>query len=343
VQRLFHFALLGIVGVSLASQTLRFYADMSGHAGGWLQQVVELSGLFIALGTVAAFFKLLVNLMRSVRQREARVLALTYGIVLAWPLFLGVVNITSNVASQVQTVELPSDRHSPVRVLQQRLPEVPPSREFLAGEAWARQQGLSRSGDCRGSTTFHRGCVTRVLQAQAEQEAVGRAWAEQSHPSRISQCQGDTARVALGCLKWLHEQPGAPGAWPFGATTTAACRIEVNANYEVSQRLDLDAGNPRGAESTRRRRWLPDLLQCDLIDRQVQEPMMALAYGRLDTLLRRIREGERPTQADDAVFRRDYTEISKLPDQPYKERYLQLAADYLERRASAVEDPPPHR
>ena len=324
MQRLFHFAFLGLIGLSLTVQTLRFYAGMSGHTAGLLQQAVEHGGLFIWLGTSAAFFKLLISLIRSVRQGEVPLLALGYGAILAWPLLLGLGNPTSNVSSRVEAVELQ--------------PEVPSSREFLAGEAWARKNTPIQGSECQGSTEFRRGCFIRLLQARKEQEAAGQAWAEQNRPKRISQCQGNTAHVVLGCLKWLHGQPGAQSGWPFGATTTAECRIEVNANYEAAHQLYLTDGNPHGAEANRRRHWLPDLKQCDLIDRRTQDPMMAVAYARLDALVRKMQQGARPTDEEHATFQRDYTEVAQVPDQPYKEAYFRLAADYLERRAGNVEE-----
>lgn len=341
MQRLFHLAFLALIGLSLAVQTLRLQADMSGGAAGALQRWAEAGGIVVWAGTAIAFFKLLLNLVRSVRQREARWLSLGYAVVLAWPLLLGAVKLGSNVAAQTQVVEVRQPDGSARQQLRQREPELPPGPEFVAGQAWADEHRPASGEACKGAQEFRRGCFVRMLDQRKAQEAAGRAWAEQQRPRRISQCQGETVHAVLGCLKWLHEQPDAPHGWPFGATTTAECVTEVNANYEAARQLYLAEGNVHGAESNRRRHWLPDLRQCELIDRRVQDPMMVQAYSRLDVLVRGLQKGVVPTGDEDAAFRRDYTEMAKVPDQPYKEAYLRLAAEYLERRGGTFVDNTP--
>ncbi|HJV70041.1 hypothetical protein [Ideonella sp.] len=343
MQRLFHYTFLALIGLSLALQTLGLLGDMSGDTTGILHSVAEAGAVLVGLGTVAAFLKLLLNLVRSVRQRDARWLALAYAAVLAWPLLLGAVKLASNVQAQAQVVEMPTPEGGVRKVLQQREPELPPSPEFVAGQAWADEHRPAVGADCKGSGEFRRGCFIRMQDQRKAQEAAGRAWAEQQRPQRISQCKGDSVHAVLGCLKWLQEQPDAPRGWPFGATSTAECEVEVNANYETARQLYIAEGNPHGAEVNRRRHWLPDLRQCQLIDRHVQDPMMVQAYSRLAALVSKLQQRAPVTSEEDAAFRSDYTEMAKVPDQPYKEAYLRLAAEYLERQGGVFTDnsPPP--
>jgi hypothetical protein len=168
--------------------------------------------------------------------------------------------------------------------------------------------------------------------------AAGRRWAEAHRPQRISACRGDTPHTVLGCLRWLQEQPGAPRRWPYGATTTAECRTEVDANFRVSTQLDGLAGNAHAAASTRSRHWGPELQQCDQIDRKWQDPLMAEAYARLNQLVEQMKAGTRPAETDHAVFLRDFAALSNVPDQPYKTAYLALATEYLDRHAGVHQE-----
>ncbi|WP_157359557.1 hypothetical protein [Caldimonas brevitalea] len=335
MQRLFHYAFLGIIGLSLAVQTLQFGAAMSGSTHVLLESAVEQGGLVVMLGSVVAFLKLLLNLVRGVRQPAARLSALCYGLILVWPLVLLAIGAGNAVSTQA---EPPLLRETGGAVRRVPEPRQHVSAQFLAGQAWAQVHSPAMRSECQGSEEFIRGCFVRILEARKEQETAGHEWASQNRPRRVSACKGDTPHFVLGCHKWYMEQSGAARTWPFGATTTEECREEVNANYEAAHQLYLAEGNEHGAEVNRHRHWIPDLQSCEQVDRKLQDPMMAQAYARLSTLVEKMRGGARPTGEEQAAFKRDYTEMAKVPDQPYKEAYLKLANEYLERMAGTDQD-----
>jgi hypothetical protein len=219
MQRLFHYTFLALIGLSLVVQTLACSATPPEI----LYSVAEAGAVLVGLGSMAAFLKLLLNLVRASGNAMRGGLRWRYAAVLAWPLLLGAVKLASNVYAQAEMVETPTPEGGVRMVLQQREPELPLSPEFVAGQAWADEHRPAVGADCKGSGEFRRGCFIRMQDQRKAQEAAGRAWAEQQRPQRISQCKGDSVHAVLGCLKWLHEQPNAPHGWPFDATTTAEC------------------------------------------------------------------------------------------------------------------------
>jgi len=330
MQRLFHYAFLGIIGLSLAVQTAKFGATLSGSSHPALLAAIEHAGGLVVLGGAVAFFKLLVNLLRSVRQAPARLAALCYGLVLVWPLVLsGILAADGMGAPRAAGNGLAAAADAPPRA---------ESQQFLAGQAWARQNTPFRRSECPGSEEFIRGCSAWMAQARKEQEQAGHAWASANRPQRMSGCTGADPFFVLGCHKWLFEQPGMARSFPWGATTTAECRVEVNANYGTAEQLYLANGNDHGAASNRRRSWMPDLEQCKLIDRKVQDPMMAEAYARLSALLDKMKKGGAPTPEEKAGFLRDFGEMAKVPEQPYKAAYQKLADEYLQREAGIFKE-----
>jgi hypothetical protein len=330
MQRLFHIAFLSIIGISMVVQTTRFAITLSGgtvSSSGFLER----AGMFVIAGGVIAFFGLILSLVRSWRRPAARVAALGYLVVLVWPLLLAGLN--GWVGTPRQASINVSQRAAPLPS-----PDAPPSEQFLAGQAWAREHGPARRSDCNGSSEFVRGCFVQILRRREDEEAAGYRWASENRPQRGSDCRGKTPHQQLGCRKWYVEQPNAQREWPYGARTTAECEREVNADGELRTQLDLLEGNERGAASFSARHWNPELRQCQQIDRREQAPFMAAAYGRLDAIVAKMKAGGAATAEDNATFSRDYAEMGKIADQPYKQAYDKLATEFLARQAGTFKE-----
>jgi hypothetical protein len=261
MQRLFNYAFLGIIGLSLLAQTARFGLVMSGNTNAFLAGVAEALGLAIVPGTALAVLKFMLYGIRSFRDAGARLLAACYAAIMLWPLVLGGVVLATSVEGM--TERPPNGDWRELRV-----PDAGQTDSYVEGESWAKAHQPRLARECRGNHDFVRGCAAWIRAARQEQARAGSAWAEQNKPARASLCRG-TPDFILGCRSWYTQQatarPAGPG--PFGTRTTAECIEEVNANYEAMRDLDVLDGNDRAPESTRRRQWDPDLKSCEQLDR----------------------------------------------------------------------------
>ena len=335
MQRLFNYAFLAIIGLSVTAQLLRFGLQISGVTQGALAAMLDRLGVFIVLGTLLAFVKFVLSAVRSFRQPPARLQALCYGVILLLPVGLWLV-VTLNGSASMTVSE--SGRQPELR---QR--EAPPSQQFSAGQAWARSNAPSGRPQCAGSDEFVRGCTAFITEQRQAQARTGSDWARDHRPARGSQCQG-TPHFVLGCRTYFvqHLAPAKlAGQGPFGTTTAADCKVEVNANYEVAQQLDLLDGNPHAAQSTRTRHWLPELRECENLDRAVNDTFMVQAYSRLEQLLGKMKAGGAASAQDKAAMLQDMTGMAALPDQPYQRAYQTLADEYLERLAGSYKEHKP--
>jgi hypothetical protein len=335
MQRLFHVAFLAIIGISLLVQTVRYGISLSGASAPALP-LLEQAGLFVFFGGVIAFFKFILGVLRSWRQPTAAIAALGYLVVLIWPLLLSGLDAWVAIRGQasVNNVSL----HQPnARVPS---PEPAANEQFLAGQAWARENRPVQRADCSGSAEFVRGCFIHILKAREQEEAAGYRWASENRPQRGSDCPAKAPHEQLGCRKWYHEQPNAPREWPYGATT-AECRHEVNTNAELQIQLFRLSGNEHGASVFHRRSWEPDLRQCEQIDRRVHNAFMPKAYDRLNAMIEKMKAGGAVTAEDNATFSSDFTEMARIPDQPYKEAYQKLATEFLDRQSGSYKEHKP--
>jgi hypothetical protein len=262
MQRLFNYAFLGIIGLSLLAQTARFGLAMSGNASTFLAGVAEALGLAIVPGTALAVLKFMLYTIRSFRDAGARLLAGCYALIMLWPVVLGGIVL----ATAVDGMTAPA---ADGRGRELRVPNPAETDSYLEGESWAKGHGPRFYRDCKGNHDFTRGCAAWIRAQRQDQARAGSEWAQQNRPALASLCRG-TPDFMLGCRTWYYQQPSAArasGRGPFGTRTTAECIVEVNANYEAMRELDLLDGNERAPEVTRRRQWEPDLLQCEQLDR----------------------------------------------------------------------------
>jgi hypothetical protein len=258
MQRLLNFALIGIVGISLLAQTIRFGLNLSGAGSGFWSGLAEALAMAIVPGTAIAVIKCMLHVLRSVRGDGSLALAASYGLVALWPLVLGGLVVTN----AVDAMTVPNPRG--------RLPELMtpvelPNEAFLDGKAWAAAHKPTRRTACNGNPEFVRGCADWIQADRNAQARAGHEWGQLKRPERASQCQG-TPDFIRGCRTWYYQQPAharLQGPGPFGTSNREECIVEVNANYETKRDLNLLDGMDRAPEANRRRQWLPDLAACE--------------------------------------------------------------------------------
>jgi hypothetical protein len=218
-------------------------------------------------------------------------------------------------------------------------PDIEPeSEQFLAGRDWANERGPTKFAECPGSHEFMRGCHNAIEARRKLQEEEGMRWAQENTPAKASECKG-LPHVALGCRRYYMAhlvKPKPAGQGKYEGMTSAECKAEVNANFELSEQLDLEAGNLRSIEVTRRRSWIPELADCDNFDKMVENAFMPQAWSRLDKILERMKAGAAPTAGEQAEVLTDYTTMSAIRDQPYKASYMNLYSEYTRRLDSNV-------
>jgi hypothetical protein len=262
MQRLFNYAFLGIIGLSLLAQTARFGLGMSGNSSAFLASITEGLGLAIVPGTALAVLKFLLYTNCSFRDAGARLLAGCYALIMLWPALLAGVALMTAVDGMTEPAADGGWREL-------RVPNAVESNSYLEGESWAKAHAPRFHRDCKGNDAFIRGCTATIRAQRQEQARAGADWAQQNQPQFASICRG-TPDFIQGCRTWYFQQPSAArpaGRGPFGTSTTAECIVEVNANYEVMRELDLLDGNASGPELVRREQWVPDLARCEQLDR----------------------------------------------------------------------------
>ena len=261
MQRLFNFAFIGIVGLSLLAQTIAFGLKISGAGSVFWSGLYEALAMAIVPATIFAILKCLLYVIRSIRGEGGMALAGSYALVALWPVVLG--GIVAANAVDAMTVPGEGGNWRELRV-----PQEPANESYLDGQAWGAAHKPKKRTECRGNSEFVRGCGDWIRKERDAQAAAGRDWAQKNRPERASQCSG-TPDFIRGCRTWYYQNPDPArreGSGPFGTRTTDECIAEVNANYEVMRDLDLLDGNDRAADVVRSRRWEPDLKACERLD-----------------------------------------------------------------------------
>ncbi len=322
---------IALIAVSLLAQCLRYGITLSGSGQAinpGLLLVVEYSGIVIAPGMFLAFVKFLLNAIRSFKDEKARIQVVVYFLILLFPLIMPVLMATSAARAAVESEPI-------------SFRDEPESEQFMIGHDWAKANGPIKDSECLGSNDFNRGCRKAISERRNEQFEAGRKWAKANLPSKASECHGAPYFIK-GCRNFFLEHLARPkpvGQGQFEGMTTAECKAEVNANYEVSAQLDIENGNPHAVESTSRRHWLPELQNCENYDKLRENTFMPEAYSRLQYLLGKIKAGEVVTEDEKAGMLKDFGEMSKIRDQPYRTAYLNMADEYFERQGGQYKEP----
>lgn len=154
-----------------------------------------------------------------------------------------------------------------------------------------------------------------------------------------AQAQGITSHAAcktafkgyleMGCHRYVTEQKHIPpyvrqGNW-IGGKTTAQCEAEVNAYWRAATQDQREQGHDQAAESWTRRRWWPDLKECQNYDNVRIGKVVYEPTERLDKLLGHMAQGARATEEDKAMVRKDMQLVSSFPDHEAKRTYLEKA------------------
>ena len=334
LQRILNGTALTLIALSVAAQSLRLAIGLQVEAAKDVIGLVFFFGTFsfaIVPGALLAFAKFLLNAIRSFREAKARGKALVYLVITAWPLIVSAL-ISTNAA---HSARIAADTTSG---------DAQESEQFLAGHDWATENHPIRNAECTGSQDFRRGCRSYLAAHRREQFLAGRDWARENLPAKASACSrpGIPTHFIVGCRNYFFEHIAKPKPAEQGryeGMTTAECKTEVNANYEAAEQLDLENGNTRSIEVTRRKSWVPELRDCENYDKLVENTLMPKAYGRLQQLLDKMKAGGTVTDEEKADVLKDFTAMSRVHDQPYKTAYFKLFDEYSQRRDGEYKEP----
>lgn len=334
LQRILNVTALAIIVLSVLAQCIGLAMALNNSMGKDITSLVFFFGMLsfsIIPGTLLAFAKFLLNVIRSFKTAAARMKALVYLVATLWPLVTAAL-ISANAMhlKHLATGVAPG--------------ETQESEQFLAGRDWATRNHPVRDAECTGSHDFRRGCWSYLAAHRHEQFLAGQAWARENLPAKASACSrpGIATHVIVGCRNYFFEhlaKPKPAGQGQYEGMTTAECQAEVNANYEVSEQLDLETGNMRSIEVTRRRNWIPELRDCENYDKLAENTLMPHAYDRLQKLLDKMKTGHVVSDEERAEILKDFTAMSKVHEQPYKTAYFKLFDEYSQRREGEYKEP----
>jgi hypothetical protein len=305
-------ALLGKFGVKLLPDRIAKTASAL-HTALDMLQFTFLPGLFIS------FILLVLFGIRSIKQSDARLRALMYFLVFV---------LLSGFTMQINHTPTPAPE-GPETALQAQN-ESDDNEDFIAGTEWAGINKITTNRQCIGAQEFVRGCRIRIGKNRIDLQNEGIAWAKQNRPTKASFCTG-LPNFELGCRRYYFEfleVKKLASQNKYEGMTTAECKTEVNANYALSERLDMENGNDRSIEVTRRRSWDPELQDCENFDKAVYNKFMPEAYLRLQTWLDMVRKGQGISLKDKDVLIKDFHAMYAIVDQPYRTAYFDLYRDY---------------
>ncbi len=319
VMRIVNGIALGLIGLSVLAQCLRhilMYIEPgnNGLTPGGLLGLISFS---IVPGMVLAFAKLILNVIRSPRNTRARPKAAMYFLVVMVPFVLPLILMKAPDRSAATTV-----------AMQQAEPEQ--SEQFMTGREWATVNNPIHDTQCKGSSEFNRGCRMQIELRRKAQREQGYEWARQNLPVKATLCQG-TPYFVLGCRTYFVEHLRKPKPAHLGkyeGMTTAECIEEVNGNFEARKALNLEEENFVAIEVHYRKHWEPELRDCENYDKHIELTFMPQAYGRLEKAIDRIKKGNIPTDDEQASLFKDFTEMSKIREQPYTVAYMKLFDQY---------------
>ena len=84
---------------------------------------------------------------------------------------------------------------------------------------------------------------------------------------------------------------------------------------------------------------MPELADCENYDKLAENTFMPQAYGRLQQVLNKLKSGQPVTDDEKAIILKDFTEMSKVREQPYKKAYFDMAEEYFERLSPGYRAP----
>ena len=322
--RILNATALTLIALSVFAQSISVVIALSGGAENTvagLNIILGIIGFTIAPGILLAFAKFLLNAIRSFKDKHARIKALGYLAITSLPFMLPLLIATQSVGAMPDAV----------------LSEAPQSDQFLAGRDWAREKLPTRGSDCTGSGEFNRGCRSAISERRDKQYLAGRDWARENPLAKAAECQGPPYFTA-GCRAYFFEhlaKPKPAGQGRYEGMTTAECRAEVNAKYEAAKQVDLEDGNQRSIDVTYQKRWLPELRECANYD-ILAAPKVA---QRLQLLLDKLKAGHVVTAEEKTGVLKDFAEMSRYEDQPYKTAYFDMFEEFFDRMNGTYKEP----
>lgn len=328
LQRIGNGVAIALIALSLLAQcsgVLIAISGKDGTANPGLLLILMLLSFTIVPGIILAFIMFLMNAVRVFNEPNAKFKAAAYlAIALAPFIFKQILSTSEGPATPNPTAN-----------------EISESEQFLKGRDWAKEKGVSKHSECPGELEFARGCRSYIVAHRQEQFLAGGEWAKVHRPEKASQCKGPLHFV-IGCRSYHLRhiaKPKPTGQYRYEGMTTAECRIEVNANYETLYEEFIESGNSHGAASMQRRHWHPDLADCENYDKWAANKYMPKAYERLLQILEKMKTGGAPTDDEKAGMLKDFSEMSKISDQPYRDAYLEKAEEYFARLRGGYKEP----
>lgn len=328
VEKILNGVVLTLIGMSLLAQCFGVLFGWNfgvAPAASPLARALAFMGMAIVPGAFLAFSKCVLNIIRSFKNPRALLTAAGFFLAAISPLISSAL-----MAKKLQPA-------APVFVTRDDFE----SDQFVAGRQRAKEIGATKRSDCPGSEDFMRGCGKFIAEREKQQFDLGFEWAKQNLPVKASLCKGESHFI-VGCRTYFHQKlkkPKPAGEGKYEGMTTAECKEEVNANYEVSRRLDIEAGNPQSAAVTYRKHWAPELEDCENYDKLVIDTYMPQAYSRLQTLIDKLEAKAVLSEGEKTEMMADFSKMSKIPDQPYKTAYLKMAEEYFQRLAGDFKEP----
>lgn len=320
---------LALIALSVLGQCLFYGLIYIGTGSEDLPSVGSLGAIAFATvpGIVLAFAKLILNVLRSPKNPEARPKAAVYFAIVALWVLLRII-AEKHLIDRAETIGVPEQ-------------QTEPSEQFLSGQEWAKANTPIHNTQCKGNHEFNRGCWHQIdLRRQAQREA-GYEWAKKNLPRKATLCQGAPYFV-LGCrtyfMQHLHK-PKPDGMGKYAGMTTAECIEEVNANYEAAKALDLEHENSHSIGATLRRQWVPALQDCENYDKLVDDQFMPQAYQRLESAIGKLKARQTLAKDEAATVLQDFAKMSKIPEQPYTEAYMRRFDEYSKRLSGEHREP----
>jgi hypothetical protein len=330
-----------LIAWTVVAETLRFMLLLNNPAALSDQpQALQflLSSVVTTPGIALAFVKCLLNLIRAFTSSAARGKALLFLLIVVWSLLMPIAFHAGRHEAKPQ-----AGGEAPAASMEQVMDEEHESRQYLQAYDWATARNLTSIPECPRATDAYRGCLAAALKLRKKLEAQGSAWAQINRPRRASDCKGQ-ANFVLGCRTYYFrhlQKPKPAGQGRYEGMTTAECKKEANANFEVARELYLQEGNAHGAEVRAQRSWLPELKDCENYDRLAQSKWMPAVYDRLQGLIDRMKAGGSVTPQERDQVRKDFSAMAAIEDQPYRAAYFRNADEYFSLLDGSYRKPPP--
>lgn len=135
-------------------------------------------------------------------------------------------------------------------------------------------------------------------------------------------------RAVAVLLLWVAGSGAAGAIGPYDARNGDECRAQVNANYDAVE-ADMRAhGNYAGIAAVEDEWRGPGLLDCERLDRLLQQEQLSAAMLRLSSAIDNLRAGHTLTAGAIQRLDADRASIVKMSARPYRREYLLQYADY---------------